>query len=88
MSLSSRLFDNKVMRRLFRPEKDEVIQGWRMLHNEDFHNLYSSPQPILSQFKPRRMRWAGYVLVIRTGICEIYTKLPPMCEGKMSSRKT
>jgi hypothetical protein len=54
-----RVFENRVLRRLFGPNRDEVTGGWRKLHNE-FHNLYSSPS-IIRMIKSRRMRWAGHV---------------------------
>jgi hypothetical protein len=49
-----------VLRRIFGSKRDEVIGGWRKLHNEELHNLYSSPN-IIRMIKPRRMRWAGHV---------------------------
>jgi hypothetical protein len=42
------------------PRRDEMIGGWRKLHNEELHNLYSSPS-IIRMIKLRRMRWVGYV---------------------------
>jgi hypothetical protein len=42
------------------PKSDEVTGGWRKLHNEELHNLYSSPS-IIRKIKSRRMRWAGHV---------------------------
>jgi hypothetical protein len=48
-----------VLRRIFGPKSDEVIGGWRKLHNEELHNLYCSPNKI-RMTKSRRMRWAGY----------------------------
>jgi hypothetical protein len=53
-----------VLRRIFGPKRDEETGGWRMLHNEELHNLYSSPS-IIRVIKSRRMRWAGHVA--RTG---------------------
>jgi hypothetical protein len=41
-----RMFDNRVLRRIYGPKRDEVTEGWRQLHNEDLHNLYSSPRII------------------------------------------
>jgi hypothetical protein len=49
-----------VLRRIFGPTRDEVTGGWRKLHNEELHNLYSSPS-IIRVIKSRRMRWAGHV---------------------------
>jgi hypothetical protein len=49
-----------VLRRIFGPKKDEVIGGWRKLHNEELHNLYSSPS-IIRMAKSRMMRWARHV---------------------------
>jgi hypothetical protein len=57
---SLRLFENKVLRRIFGPKRDEVTGEWRKLHSEELHNLYSSPD-IIRQVKSRRMRWAGHV---------------------------
>jgi hypothetical protein len=54
------VFENRVLRRIFGPKRDEVTGEWWKLHNEGLHNLYSSPD-IISQVKSRRMRWAGHV---------------------------
>jgi hypothetical protein len=48
------------MLKIFRPERDEVIGGWRKLHNEEFHNLYSSTS-IIRMIKSRRMSWAEHI---------------------------
>jgi hypothetical protein len=40
------VFENRVLRRIFGPKKDEVIGDWRKFHNEELHNLYSSPSII------------------------------------------
>ena len=55
-----RVFENKVLRRIFGPRRDEVTGEWRRLHNEEINVLYSSPN-IVRVIKLRRMRWAGYV---------------------------
>jgi hypothetical protein len=55
-----RVFENRVLRRIFGPTRDEVTGEWRKLHNEELHNLYLSPD-IIRQVKSRRMRWAGHV---------------------------
>jgi hypothetical protein len=49
-----------VLRRIFRPKKDEVMGGWRNLHNEELYNLYSSPR-IIIMIKSRTISWAGNV---------------------------
>jgi hypothetical protein len=54
------VFENKVLRRIFGPKRDVVTGGWRKLHNEELHNLYTSPS-IIRIIKSRRMRWAGHV---------------------------
>jgi hypothetical protein len=54
------VFENRALRRIFGPKRDEVTEEWRKLHNEELRNLYSSPD-IIRQVKSRRMRWAGRV---------------------------
>jgi hypothetical protein len=54
------VFENRVLRRIFVPKRDEVTGEWRKLHNEELHNLYSSPD-IITQVKSRPMRWTGHV---------------------------
>jgi hypothetical protein len=56
-----RVLENRVLRRIFGPKRDEVRGDWRKLHNEEFKNLYSSPN-IIRMIKSRRMRWAGHVV--------------------------
>jgi hypothetical protein len=58
-----RVFENRVLRRIFGPKRDEVTRGWRKLHNENLHGLYSSPD-IVRVIKARRMRWVGHVACI------------------------
>jgi hypothetical protein len=55
-----RVFENRMLRRIFGPKRDKVTGGWRKLHNEELHDLYSSPS-IVRVIKVRRMRWAGHV---------------------------
>ena len=55
-----RVFENRVLRRVFGPKRDEVTGIWRKLHNEELSDLYSLPN-IVRVVKSRRMRWAGHV---------------------------
>jgi hypothetical protein len=54
------VFENRVLRRIFGPKRDEVTGGWRKLNNEELHGLYSSPS-IVRVIKARKVRWAGHV---------------------------
>jgi hypothetical protein len=58
------VFENRVLRRIFGPKRDEVIGGRRKLHNKGLHNLTSSPN-IIRITKSRRMKWAGFVARLR-----------------------
>jgi hypothetical protein len=69
-----------VLRRIFGPKRDGVMGGWRKLHNEELHNLYSLPS-IIRIIKSLRMRWAGHV----TGMGEkrnVYRLLVGKPDGK------
>jgi hypothetical protein len=55
-----RVFENRVLRGIFGPKRDEVTGEWRKLHNVELRDLYSSPS-IIRIIKSRRMRWAGHV---------------------------
>ena len=55
-----RVFENKVLRKIFGAKKDEITGEWRKLHNAELHALYSSPN-IIRNFKSRRLRYAGNV---------------------------
>ena len=55
-----RVFENRMLRRVFGPKRDEVRGEWRKLHNEKLNDLYSSPN-IVRVIKSKRMRWAGHV---------------------------
>jgi len=61
-----RVFENRVLRRIFGHERDEVTGKWIKLHNEEFNDLYSSLN-ILRLIISRRMRWAGHVARIGEG---------------------
>jgi hypothetical protein len=65
-----RVFENKVLRRVFGPKRDEVTGEWRRLHNKELYALYSSPN-IIRVIKSRRLRWAGHVA--RMGRGEMHT---------------
>jgi hypothetical protein len=54
------VFENRVLRRIFGPKRDEVAGEWRKLHNEELHELYSLPS-IIRIIKATRMRWVGHV---------------------------
>jgi hypothetical protein len=54
------VFENRVLKRIFGPKRDEVTGKWRKLHNEELRDLYSSPS-VIRIIKSRRMRWAGHV---------------------------
>jgi hypothetical protein len=55
-----RMFENRMLRRIFGPKGEKVVGGWRRLHNEELHNLYTSPY-IITMIISRRMRWVGHV---------------------------
>jgi hypothetical protein len=59
-----RVFENKVLRRIFGLKRDEVTGEWRKLYNEELRDLYSSPS-IIRIIKSRRMRWACHVARMR-----------------------
>ena len=54
------MFENRVLRRIFGPKRDEVKREWGKLYNEDFNDIYSS-QNVIRVIKSRRMRWVGHV---------------------------
>jgi hypothetical protein len=71
--------------RIFGLKRSEVTEGWRKLHNEDLHNLYSSPG-IIRRMKSRRVRWAGHVA--RMGEKRnVYRILVGKAEGKRPLEK-
>jgi hypothetical protein len=79
------VFENRVLR-IFGPKRDEVTGEWRKLHNEELHDLYSSPS-IIRMIKWRRMRWAGCVARMVEKKNE-YRLLAGKARGKETTRKT
>jgi hypothetical protein len=74
------VFENRVLRRIFGRKRDEVMGEWRKLHNEELHDLCSSPS-IIRIMKSRRMRWAGHVARMgeKRNVCRLLVGKP---EGK------
>jgi hypothetical protein len=72
-----RVFENRVLRRIFGPKRDEVTGEWGKLHSGELHNLYSSPD-IIRQVKSRKMRWAGHVACMGEGrnLCRVLVGKP------------
>jgi hypothetical protein len=75
-----RVFENRVLRRIFGPTRDDVTGEWRKLHTGELHNLYSSPD-IIRQIKSRRMRWGGHVACMGEGR-NVYRVVVGKPEGK------
>jgi hypothetical protein len=75
-----RVFENRVLRRIFGPKRDGITGEWRKLHNRELHKLCSSPD-IVRQIKSRRMRWAGHVARMGEGR-NVYRVLVGKPEGK------
>jgi transcription termination factor 2 len=75
-----RVFENRVLRRVFEPKRDEVTGEWRKLHNEKLNDLYSLPN-IVRVVKSRRMRWAGHVARMEENI-GVHKVLVGKPEGK------
>jgi len=75
-----RVFENRVLRRVFGPKRDEVTGEWRKLHNEELNDLYCSPN-IVRVIKWSRLKWAGHVacMVERRGVYRVVVGKP---EGK------
>jgi len=75
-----RVFENRVLRGIFGPKRDEVTGEWRKLHNEELNDLYCSPNTV-REIKSKKMRWAGHValMVDRRGVYRVLVGKP---EGK------
>ena len=72
-----RVFENRVLRRIFGPKRDGLTGEWRKLHNEELNDLYSSPN-IERVIKSRRMRWAVHVARMdeRRGVHKVFVGKP------------
>jgi len=72
-----RVFENRVLRRIFGLKRDEVTRGWRKLHNEELNDLHFSPN-IVWVIKSRRMKWAGHVVHMgeRRGVYRVLVGKP------------
>jgi hypothetical protein len=81
-----RVFENRVLRRVFGPKRDEVTGAWRKLPNEELNDLYSLPN-IVRVVKSRRIRWAGYVarMGVERGVHRVLVGKP---EGKEAVGET
>jgi hypothetical protein len=71
------MFENKVLRRIYGPTRDEVTGEWRKMHNEEIHILYSSPN-IIRQNKSRRIRWMVHVAHMgeERNVCKVLVGKP------------
>ena len=78
------MFENRVLRRIFGPTRDDVREEWRRLHNEELNNLYSSSN--VRVIKMRRMRWAGHVTLMGE-MRRVYRVLVGKPEGKRPLRR-
>jgi hypothetical protein len=81
-----RVLENRVLRRIFGPKRDEVAREWRKLHNEEIHKLYCSPN-ILRVIKSRIMRWVGHITRMGEGR-GVYRVLVGKTEGKRPLGRT
>jgi hypothetical protein len=75
-----RVFERRVLRRIFGPKRDEVTGDWRRLHNKELNGRYSSPN-IVRVMKSRRVRWAGHVARMAEG-SGVYRVLVGKPEGR------
>jgi len=71
------MFENRVLRRIFGPKRDEVTGEWGKLHNEELNDLYCSPH-VVRAINSKRMRWAGHVAHAgeRRGVYRVLVRKP------------
>jgi hypothetical protein len=69
------VFENRVLRRIFGPKRDEVTREWRRVHNEELNDLHSSPNN-MRVIKSRKMKWAGHVARMGRGAYRIFVGRP------------
>jgi hypothetical protein len=81
------VFEKRVLRRIFGPNRDEVAGEWRKLHNEELHYLYSSPS-VIRVVKSRRMSWAGHVARMREKMNVYRLFVGGKVRGKEATTKT
>ena len=80
------MFENRALRRIFGPKRDEVTGEWRKLHNDELNDLYCSPN-IVRVIKSRKMRWVGHVAHMQEGR-GVYRVLVGKPEGKRPFGRT
>jgi hypothetical protein len=78
-----RVFENRVLRRVFGPKRDEATGEWRKLHNDELNDLYSLPN-IVQVVKSRRMRWVGHAVRMgeERGVNRLLVKLEGEATGE------
>jgi hypothetical protein len=80
------VFENRVLRKILKPKRDEVTREWSRLHKEEPHNLYTSAN-VIRVITPRRMRWEGHLARMgeRRGAHRVVERKP---EGKRPTGRT
>jgi hypothetical protein len=81
-----RVFENRMLRRIFGPKRDGVTGGWRKLHNDELYNLYSSPS-IIRVIKSRKMKWMGHLAQMGEKR-NVYMPMDGKGIGKESTKET